>query len=109
MRVLETHISWVLLTGEYAYKIKKPVDLGFVGDPAEVNPHIVDVISKSDLIPVIAPVGASSPLGSLGFALAYLELLILVVEFFPSALLARSKVSAPASSSMPCSPSTATC
>jgi len=30
VRVLETHISWVLLTGEYAYKIKKPVNLGFV-------------------------------------------------------------------------------
>lgn len=29
-RVLETHISWVLLTGPYAYKLKKPVDLGFV-------------------------------------------------------------------------------
>jgi aminoglycoside phosphotransferase family enzyme/gluconate kinase len=28
--VIETHISWVLLTGAYAYKIKKPVDLGFV-------------------------------------------------------------------------------
>ncbi len=28
--VLETHISWVLLTGDWAYKIKKPVDLGFV-------------------------------------------------------------------------------
>lgn len=27
--VIETHISWVLLTGPYAYKIKKPVDLGF--------------------------------------------------------------------------------
>jgi uncharacterized protein len=26
----ETHISWVLLTGEYAYKVKKPVDLGFL-------------------------------------------------------------------------------
>ena len=26
----ETHISWVLLTGPYAYKIKKPVDLGFL-------------------------------------------------------------------------------
>lgn len=26
----ETHISWVVLTGSYAYKIKKPVDLGFV-------------------------------------------------------------------------------
>ncbi|HSD99621.1 MAG TPA: AAA family ATPase [Burkholderiales bacterium] len=30
VRVLETHISWVLLTGEYAYKIKKPVKLGFL-------------------------------------------------------------------------------
>jgi hypothetical protein len=29
-RVLETHISWVLLTGSYVYKIKKPVNLGFV-------------------------------------------------------------------------------
>jgi aminoglycoside phosphotransferase family enzyme/predicted kinase len=29
-RVVETHISWVLLTGQYAYKIKKPVDLGFL-------------------------------------------------------------------------------
>ncbi len=28
--VIETHISWVLLTGEYAYKFKKPVDLGFL-------------------------------------------------------------------------------
>jgi len=27
---LETHISWVILTGEFAYKIKKPVDLGFL-------------------------------------------------------------------------------
>ncbi len=29
-QVIETHISWVLLTGDYAYKIKKPVDLGFL-------------------------------------------------------------------------------
>jgi uncharacterized protein len=29
VRVIETHISWVLLTGAYAYKIKKPVNLGF--------------------------------------------------------------------------------
>jgi hypothetical protein len=28
--VIETHISWVLLTGRYAYKIKKPVNLGFL-------------------------------------------------------------------------------
>jgi uncharacterized protein len=28
--MLETHISWVLLTGDYAYKIKKPVNFGFL-------------------------------------------------------------------------------
>ena len=28
--VLQTHISWVVLTGPFAYKIKKPVNLGFV-------------------------------------------------------------------------------
>ena len=27
--VIETHISWVILTGLFAYKIKKPVNLGF--------------------------------------------------------------------------------
>ena len=29
-KLIETHISCVILTGKYAYKIKKPVDLGFV-------------------------------------------------------------------------------
>ena len=28
---LETHISDVFLTGEYAYKLKKPLNLGFPG------------------------------------------------------------------------------
>jgi len=30
IEMLETHISWVFLAGAYAYKVKKPVDLGFV-------------------------------------------------------------------------------
>ena len=30
IRHIETHISTVLLTGDYAYKIKKPVDFGFL-------------------------------------------------------------------------------
>lgn len=29
-RVIETHISWVLLTGSHVYKIKKPVNFGFL-------------------------------------------------------------------------------
>ncbi len=27
---IETHISWIVLSGDYAYKIKKPVSFGFV-------------------------------------------------------------------------------
>jgi len=30
VRLAETHISWVFLTGRYAYKVKKPVKLPFV-------------------------------------------------------------------------------
>ena len=30
VQLIETHISWVLLTGNIVYKLKKPVDLGFV-------------------------------------------------------------------------------
>lgn len=30
IELIETHISWVLLTGEYAYKIKKPMNFGFL-------------------------------------------------------------------------------
>ncbi len=37
--------------------IEEIVDLGFVGDPVAVDPHIIDVIIHSDLIPVIAPIG----------------------------------------------------
>ncbi len=29
-QLIETHISWVLLTGSYAYKIKKPMNFGFL-------------------------------------------------------------------------------
>ena len=30
VELIETHISWVLLAGDYVYKIKKPLDLGFL-------------------------------------------------------------------------------
>jgi aminoglycoside phosphotransferase family enzyme/predicted kinase len=36
MQVIETHISWVLLAGDYAYKIKKAINLGFL-DYSELN------------------------------------------------------------------------
>ncbi len=30
IRLLQTHVSYVLLTGDYAYKLKKPVNFGFL-------------------------------------------------------------------------------
>ncbi len=59
----------------------KAIDIGYVGDPIEVNPHIVDVISRSDLIPVIAPVAMSRE----G------ETLNVNADTFASALAARMK------------------
>jgi acetylglutamate kinase len=61
--------------------LMQAVDIGYVGDPAEVNPHIVEVISSSDLIPVIAPVGISRE----G------ETLNINADTFASALAARMK------------------
>ncbi|MGB5093806.1 MAG: acetylglutamate kinase [Parvibaculum sp.] len=39
--------------------IEKILDLGFVGEPEKINPGILETILKSDIIPVIAPVGVS--------------------------------------------------
>ncbi|MEQ9150666.1 MAG: acetylglutamate kinase [Parvibaculum sp.] len=40
--------------------IEKLLDLGFVGEPDRINPEILQVIQKSDIIPVIAPIGVSA-------------------------------------------------
>lgn len=39
--------------------IEQVLDLGFVGEPAQVNPEILDIVLDSDVIPVIAPIGVS--------------------------------------------------
>ena len=38
-------------------KLEQVLDFGFVGEPGLVEPHIIDVIIHSDLIPVVAPIG----------------------------------------------------
>lgn len=40
--------------------IEKVVDLGFVGEPAKINPALLDTILHSEAIPVIAPIGVSA-------------------------------------------------
>jgi acetylglutamate kinase len=61
--------------------VVRTVDIGYVGDPVEVNPHLVEVLADSDLIPVIAPIGVSRE----G------ETLNINADTFASALAARMK------------------
>lgn len=35
------------------------IDLGFVGEPEQVNPRLLEVITGGELIPVVAPLGSS--------------------------------------------------
>ena len=37
--------------------IERVVDLGFVGEPEEVNPRIVQVLAANEFIPVVSPLG----------------------------------------------------
>jgi len=40
--------------------IEKILDLGFVGEPAKINPNVLDVFAESAIIPVIAPIGSGA-------------------------------------------------
>ncbi len=40
IQVIETHVSWIVLTGPYAYKIKKAVNLGFLDYSALERRHL---------------------------------------------------------------------
>jgi acetylglutamate kinase len=64
-----------------ASNLMQAVDIGYVGDPEEVNPDLLEVMSGSDLIPVIAPIGISRN----G------ETLNINADTFASALAARMK------------------
>jgi acetylglutamate kinase len=39
---------------------KEAVDLGFVGEPDKINPEVLHTMMKSEIIPVIAPVGVGA-------------------------------------------------
>lgn len=54
VHVIETHISWVLLTGEFAYKIKKPLNLGFL-DFSSLNKRLHACCDEVQLNRRLAP------------------------------------------------------
>ena len=40
--------------------IEKVLDLGFVGEPESINPRVLELMIGADIVPVVAPVGASA-------------------------------------------------
>jgi aminoglycoside phosphotransferase family enzyme/predicted kinase len=90
-QLIETHISWVLLTGSYAYKIKKPVNFGFLdftelsarehfcGEELRLNQRLTN-----DLYLQVLPITGSAEapqLGGEGPAIEY----VLKMRQFPQA------------------------
>jgi len=72
---VQTHISWVLLTGSYAYKIKKPVDMGFLDFSTLRLRHeacLAELRLNSrlaaqlyiDIVPIVGPVESAKVGGS---------------------------------------------
>ena len=94
VRVLETHISYVLLTGRYAFKIKKAVNLGFLDFTTlaarrfycERELHLNRRLAPALYVDVVAITGtAESPeIGGNGPALEYA---VQMLEFPQDALL----------------------
>jgi aminoglycoside phosphotransferase family enzyme len=90
-RVIETHISWVLLTGPYAYKIKKPVDLGFLDfstlekrrfyceEELRLNRRLAPALYRA-----VVPITGTAQHPRLGGAGAPIEYAVQMVQFDPA-------------------------
>ncbi len=96
IRHIETHISTVLLTGEYAYKIKKPIDLGFLDfstlarrkhfceEEIRLNSRLAPQIYR-DVVPITGT--PSQP--RIGGAGQVIEYAVRMNQFEPDALLSN--------------------
>ncbi len=96
LRMLETHISWVFLTGEYAYKIKKPVTLTFLDFSAlEMRKHWCgeEIRLNSRWAPQlyidVVPIGGSAGAPEVGGTGAPIEYAVRMRQFPQSALLSE--------------------
>jgi aminoglycoside phosphotransferase family enzyme/predicted kinase len=95
IQVIETHISWVILTGEFAYKVKKPVDLGFLDfSTLEARRHYceeelrVNRRTAPGLYLGVVPIGAGPDGARVGFEPA-LEYAVRMRQFSHAARLDR--------------------
>ena len=93
VELIETHISWVLLAGEYAYKIKKPVALGFLDfSTLEARRHFCEEELRlnrrtaAQIYLEVVPIGGSADEPVLGGAGAPIEYALKMRRFEQHAL-----------------------
>ncbi|OZA29210.1 MAG: aminoglycoside phosphotransferase [Hydrogenophilales bacterium 17-64-11] len=96
VRAIETHISHVLLTGEFAYKIKKPLNLGFLDfssldkrlhaccDEVRLNRRLAPAIYLD-----VVPIAGSPAAPRINGAGAAFEYAVKMRQFTPDATLDR--------------------
>jgi uncharacterized protein len=96
VRLVETHISYVLLTGRYAYKIKKAVDLGFLDFTTLAARHFYcdrELALNRPLAPAIylqvVPITGSPDAPHIGGEGPAIEYAVAMREFPQDALLTR--------------------
>ncbi len=97
VKLIETHISWVLLTGQFAYKIKKPVNFGFLDFSTLEQRHFYCQeeirlnrrLAKDWYLEVVSITGESDrpKMGGSGEAIEY----AVKMKQFPSALTLKDK------------------
>ncbi|MBO8085748.1 MAG: AAA family ATPase [Marichromatium sp.] len=99
---IETHISHVLLAGDFAYKLKKPLDLGFLDcSTLALRRHCCEeeIRLNSRLAPTIyldvVAIGGEAAHPRIGAAGAVLEYAVRMRRFAQSALLAHRPLDGP--------------
>jgi len=93
--LIETHISWVFLTGKFAYKIKKPVDLGFLDFTSLEGRKFfceeelrLNQRTSTDFYLGVVPIGSVDGRARIG-SLPAVEYAVLMRQFAPAARLDR--------------------
>jgi aminoglycoside phosphotransferase family enzyme/predicted kinase len=94
--IIETHISFVVLTGTFAYKIKKPVDLGFLDFTTLEKRRFFceeELRLNSRLAPqvylAVVPIGGTHAAPKVGEGAAVIEYAVKMREFPQEALADR--------------------
>jgi aminoglycoside phosphotransferase family enzyme/predicted kinase len=90
VELVETHISWVLLAGQHAYKVKKPVNFGFLNfstlemrKAACLEELRINKRYSPDLYIAVTPICGTPPFCRIGAAGNVVDYAVVMARFTP--------------------------